>query len=59
MNRSQYYRYYKNIYKKGMDEEMIKKIMIQVCSGLQYLHSKGIMHRDIKPENIVVNPLTQ
>ena len=59
MNRSQYYRYYKNIYKKGMDEEMIKKIMIQVCLGLQYLHSKGIMHRDIKPENIVVNPLTQ
>ena len=47
-----------NIYNKNLDETLIRNIMIQICSGLQYLHSKGIMHRDIKPENVMINPLT-
>ena len=59
MNLSQYYRYYRNIYQKNMGWEAIRNIMVQICSGIQYLHSKGIMHRDIKPENVMINPLTQ
>ena len=34
-------------------EEDIKRIMRDVCLGLNELHSRGIIHLDIKPENIL------
>jgi serine/threonine protein kinase len=34
--------------------EQIVEITKQICAGLHFAHSKGIIHRDIKPDNIMV-----
>ncbi|RME77154.1 MAG: response regulator [Planctomycetota bacterium] len=33
----------------------ICSIFIQLCKGLGYAHSKGMVHRDIKPSNILIS----
>ena len=33
--------------------EMLETCLKHVSTGLQFLHSKGIVHRDIKPANIL------
>jgi serine/threonine-protein kinase len=30
------------------------RIMIEICEGLGYAHTRGIVHRDVKPANIIL-----
>jgi serine/threonine protein kinase len=35
--------------------ERITRIMYEIASALNYVHSQGTIHRDIKPENILIS----
>ncbi|XP_055010315.1 testis-specific serine/threonine-protein kinase 1-like [Boleophthalmus pectinirostris] len=46
----------KHIKAKGpLSEEFSKRVFVQLCDAVQYLHGIGIVHRDLKCENLVLD----
>ena len=39
---------------KGLDPNIIRNIIYQLCKAIKYLHEQKIIHRDIKPENLLI-----
>ena len=35
-------------------ETEARRILLQLCNGLKFLHAQGIIHRDIKPSNLIL-----
>merc|ERR1712107_150893 len=33
----------------------VKKLTHQLCCGVEFCHSHGVLHRDLKPENLLIN----
>lgn len=49
---------YLSAQKTLLSEEKIKETILQLASGIRYLHHYGIIHRDLKPDNIMMSDLT-
>jgi len=40
----------------GVDPELVRSYIYQLCKAIQWCHQHDIVHRDIKPENLLINP---
>ena len=43
----------------GLDEQVIKLLMLQLLNGLAYLHGARVLHRDLKPANVLIDEMSR
>ena len=39
---------------KGLEPNLIKHIIYQLCKAIKYVHKQKIIHKNIKPENLLI-----
>ena len=49
----QLYKYMKQ--RRQLNEDETASLIKQLCYGVEYLQSEGVIHRDLKPENIIMH----
>lgn len=42
----------------GVESELVRRYIFQLCCAIHYCHLNNVIHRDIKPENLLVNTTT-
>ena len=40
---------------EALSEGQRLALLLDVCAGMEFLHSKGIIHRDLKPQNVLLD----
>ena len=39
---------------QGLDPDLIRYLIYQLCKAIKYMHDQNIIHRDVKPENLLI-----